>query len=163
MWIMCIEDPYQPKCEFKFHRPKRLKFGMWKGKEKEGQIQWRGIVWLQKPKFVNFELNFKWQKSLQIQKVLPCCFENCKTITLHITLLRTLFMEVWDTTFCTKCLFQWDNNNKNDNYNFQIWPCLLMHCIVTKSLTLRFGVTNDVISLNTLYDIIFGWWSHIHS
>jgi hypothetical protein len=55
VYIACVlRTPYQSKCEFKYHWPKRLRFGMWKGKEKEGQIQWRGIDLLQKPKFVNF-------------------------------------------------------------------------------------------------------------
>jgi len=62
-WPKCeacvLRTPYWPKCESKYHWPKRLRFGMWKGKEKEGKLQWRGIDWLQKPKFVNFELNSK--------------------------------------------------------------------------------------------------------
>jgi hypothetical protein len=57
------------------------------------------------------------------------------------------------------------DHNKNDNYNFQILSCLIMHCIVTKALTLFQGLgwQNYVISLNTLYDIVFRWWLHIRN
>lgn len=38
-------------------------------RQREGQIQWRGIDWLQKPNFVNFKLISNEKKSLQIQKL----------------------------------------------------------------------------------------------